>query len=196
MPNESKTLLRLFCAVELPEEVRERVGRYVSGLRAGFPKVRASWERVEKLHLTIKFVGEVEPPRAAALSEASARAAASVAPFPVTIADTGAFPPKGPTRVLWLGVRDEADGLQTLWRRLEDECHAAGFPREARPFRPHLTVARLRDPAGAGQLAEEHRRSAFEAASFRVSELVVVRSELGPAGSRHTPLSRHALAAG
>ena len=80
-----------------------------------------------------------------------------------------------------------------MQRALETECAAAGFPHEQRAFRPHLTLARLRSAHGARELAAAHREAPFEPQSFKVSELVVMRSELGPGGSRYTPLSRHRL---
>jgi 2'-5' RNA ligase len=80
-----------------------------------------------------------------------------------------------------------------LQRSLEDACAAARFPREPRPFKPHLTIARLRSPQGARELAAAHRETHFEPRSFNVSELVVMHSELGPSGSRYTPASRHPL---
>jgi len=169
------------------------VGDYIVRLREQFSNVRASWERPEKLHLTLKFLGEIKPARIDQLKAAAERAAARVSPFPVKLAGTGAFPPKGPARVLWLGVTDETGGLAALQRRLEDECAAEGFPREPRPYSPHLTLARLRAPAGVRPLAALHLETEFAAEVFRVSELVVMRSELGPAGARHTPLSRHRL---
>ena len=192
MPSDAP--LRLFFAVELPAEVRSRVARYAEGLRARAPAdVRASWERAEKLHLTLKFIGEVEAERAEGLKIAAASACAGGEPFAVTIAGTGAFPPRGAPRVLWLGVADSGGGLARLHARLEEECAAEAFPREQRPFRPHLTLARLRAPAGAARLAHLHSCSDFGPETFTVGELVLVRSELGPGGSRHTPLSRHAL---
>jgi 2'-5' RNA ligase len=193
MTSETDKTLRVFCAVELPPEVRERVGVYVAGLREKFSHVRASWERAEKLHLTLKFIGEMRPTSVESLSQAAGRAASSAGPFSISIEGAGAFPPRGPARVLWLGVADDSGGLASLHKRLEEECHAAGFPREQRPFSPHLTLARLRTPAGVRPLAEHHKASPFEPAPFTVSELVVMRSELTPAGSRYTPISRHRL---
>jgi 2'-5' RNA ligase len=158
------------------------------------PRVRASWEREEKLHLTLKFFGDVAPATTHALSLAIERAAKPIAPFPLVIAGAGAFPPRGAARVLWLGVEDESGNLSRLQRALEDECAAAGFQREARSFHPHITIARLRTPAGARSLAELHRQIGFAAMELTVNELVLMRSELGPRSSRYTALSRHRLA--
>lgn len=187
--------LRLFFAVELPGEVREAAAAHVGRLRRDFPEVRASWPRPEGLHVTLKFLGEVDSSRLESLTRAGAAAAAGMAPFGLSVEGAGAFPPRGAARVLWLGLRDEGGRLASLQRRLEEECEAAGFQRESKPFKPHLTVARLRVPQGAGALSEAHRRAAFGPHVFEVSEFVLMRSELGPGGSRYTTLSRHPLGA-
>ncbi|HVF50950.1 MAG TPA: RNA 2',3'-cyclic phosphodiesterase [Pyrinomonadaceae bacterium] len=195
MSVEQKNLWRVFCAVELPPDVKERVARRTVRLRETVPDARAAWERTEKLHLTIKFLGEIERARVEALGRAAERAASGVEPFELTIEGAGAFPPRGLPRVIWLGVRDASGLLAKLRQRLEDECAAENFPRERRDFNPHLTLARLRAPADARRLADLHLATPLESVSFEVPELVVIRSELGPGGSRHTILTRHELKA-
>jgi 2'-5' RNA ligase len=190
--SEGETV-RVFCAVELPRKVREAAAAHAAGLRREFPYARPSWARPEGLHITLKFIGDVEAPHVRALSRAAGAAAIGVKPFCLTIAESGTFPPRGAARVLWLGVKDESGHLSQLRRRLERECQAAGFPREPRAFNPHLTLARLRTPKDAYAISEAHRRMPFGPHRFQVSELLVIRSELGPGGSRYTPLSRHAL---
>ena len=81
--------------------------------------------------------------------------------------------------------------LSSLHLSIENACAAAGFEREARPFHPHLTIARLRESKGARALAEHHKQLAFPPQPFTVSELVLFRSELSSKGSKHTALSRH-----
>jgi RNA 2',3'-cyclic 3'-phosphodiesterase len=191
MNTKQTTQWRMFYAVELPEEFKARFAEHVAGLREAVPDVKASWERPEKIHVTVKFVGDVEAGRVGALSEAAGRVAAQAEPFDLTVGGTGAFHTQGNPRVLWVGVEDESGELARVHGRLEDECSALGFPRETRPFHPHLTVARLRAAAGAKQLGALHRATPFESASFRVTELVLMRSELGPGGSQYTAISRH-----
>jgi len=190
--DEKGLSLRLFFAVELPGDVREAAAAHASRLRRDFPEARASWPRPESLHLTLKFLGETEAARVESLSSAATAAAAGLNPFTLTIEGAGSFPPRGAARVLWLGVRDEAGQLSRLQLRLDNECAAQGFPRESKPYRPHLTLARLRAPHAAA-LSDEHRRTPFGPHTFQVSDFVLMRSELGPGGSRYTPLSRHAL---
>ena len=184
---------RLFCAVELTEEIRARAAEHIAQLRLKLPHVRAGWERAEKLHITLKFFGNVEASRTQALTLAAERAAQASAPFALNIAEAGAFPLRGQPRVLWLGVSDSSGGLARLQQSLEDECAAENFRREERPFHPHITIARLRQPAGTRQLAALHKEMGFEAMELTVREIVLMRSELGPKGSRYIGLSRHGL---
>jgi RNA 2',3'-cyclic 3'-phosphodiesterase len=185
--------IRVFCAVELTEEIRAAVAAHAARLRREFPDARASWARPEGLHITLKFIGEVEAPRVEALTRAAEAAVEGMKPFRLSIEESGTFPPRGAARVLWLGFRDESGQLSRLQRRLEQECESAGFPAEPRAFKPHLTLARLRTPKDAHALSEAHRHATFGPYHFQVSELLVIRSQLGPGGSRYTALSRHDL---
>lgn len=184
---------RVFCAIALPPEVRARAAEHIARLRDAVPNVRASWDRAEKLHITLKFLGEIEQGRVEALVRAAARAAESAPGFDLKLEDAGAFPPRGSPRVLWLGVADLSGGLARLHARLEDECAREGFAREERRFHPHLTIARLRSPEGARRLAALHQEMGLEAQYFSVTKLIVMRSELGPGGSRYTELSQQEL---
>jgi len=187
---------RIFCAVELPPDVRTRAAAHIAQLREAVPTMRASWERTEKLHLTLKFFGDVEPERILnQLAPALERAAQNIAPFDLAIEGTGAFPPRSLPKVLWLGITDSSGALAHVQQHLETECARENFPRDARRFHPHLTIARLRTPAGARELAETHTKMQFKAATFNVSEIVLVRSEMEVSGSRYTVISRHMLRA-
>ena len=183
--------LRVFCAVELPEEVREAAAAHAARLRREFPEARASWARPAGLHVTLKFIGETDAARVESLARAAGAAVRGFGPFELSVEEAGTFPPRGAARVLWLGVRDGSGDLARLQRRLEEECAAAGFPREPKPFKPHLTVARLREPHEAAALSEAHRRTPFGPHLFEVLEFVLMRSQLGPGGSRYTPVSHH-----
>jgi 2'-5' RNA ligase len=185
--------LRIFYAIELPLEIRARAAEHIARLRSTLPHLRAGWERTEKLHLTLKFLGNVEESRIPALSLAAERAVSAFSPFTLTVADAGAFPPHGQPRVLWLGISDSSNTLARLQQALEDECAAAGFKREQRPFHPHITIARLRQPAGARQLAAIHKETGFPAMELTVKEIILMHSEMTPGGSRYTPLTRHSL---
>jgi 2'-5' RNA ligase len=184
---------RVFCAIELPESVRRYVLRHIAHLQETVPHAKASWARDSSLHLTLKFLGEIAKTSVAHLSQAASRAGAGVHPFVIRFEQTGKFPAHGQPRVLWVGINDPSAQLAELHARLEEESAKVGFARETRPFRPHLTLARLRDAENARALAAAHKQIEFEPVEIEVSELLVIRSELSSEGSKYTIVSRHSL---
>lgn len=185
--------VRTFIAIPLPAEVRARITEHIGGLRRALPDVRASWVRENNLHLTLKFLGDVPASDISKVSAAAEIAVQSTPPFQIGVSGCGLFPPRGRPNVLWIGLEGAEGQLEELQSRIEDECGKAGFPREARPFHPHLTIARLRKSGGARQLADLHENVGFSRESFTASEVIVFRSELGSEGSKHTVISRHNL---
>ena len=183
----------MFCAIELPKPTRELVLRHIACLKAAVPDARASWARDTNLHLTLKFLGEVPQASVPDFSEAAARAAAGLQPFSIRLEQTGVFPSHGQPRVLWIGINDLSAKLAELHARLEGESARAGLAKEARPFHPHLTIARFRQPQHARTLAAAHKQMEFEPLEIAVSQLVVLRSELSSEGSSYTVVSRHPL---
>ena len=186
---------RVFCAIDLSGKVRASLMRQINRLREAVPHAQASWSREENIHLTLKFLGEIQTSRLINLSNAAARAVADFPPFQITLEETGVFPKHGTPRVLWIGVKDESGKLAEFHTRLEEACAREGFAKEERPFHPHLTIARLRKPQGARSLAVAHKEMRFEPAYVAVAELLVIRSELSGAGSRYTVISSHRLEA-
>jgi 2'-5' RNA ligase len=196
---------RVFCAIELPENVREQLTEYISALRRTVPQARASGSRLENIHLTLKFLGEIPRTKVESFTLATKRAVEGFDPFTLRVGQAGVFPPHGSPRVLWIGVQDSSGKLAALHARLEGEAAKAGFEKEARSFHPHLTLARLRRLDSRGKklqrnadqltrsLAAAHKEMRFPLAKFTVSELLVIRSELSSEGSKYSVISRHAL---
>jgi 2'-5' RNA ligase len=180
---------RVFIAVDISEEVRAAATQYTETLRHEFPDVRVGWERPEKLHFTLKFLGNLDDARLGDLTAAVAAAAIAVEVMQLELAGTGAFPnPRNP-RILWLGVYDPSSAISKLAEAVESECARVGFPRESRPFRPHLTIARVKEPHKARQLAEAHYGLGFGPIPFVVNELTIYESELRPTGSVYSKLA-------
>lgn len=186
---------RLFCAVELPGEARAAAFAHLARLRATLAApARVSWEREEKLHLTLKFFGDVEAGKVSALDAALDAAAAAAPPLALKLQVAGVFPAVGRPNVIWLGVSDDTGDIARLHARIEDECAAAGFPRERRAFHPHVTLARVREASGeTRRLARRHVNLGFGPVAFAAGEVVLMRSLFGPGGSKYTALSRHEL---
>ena len=183
------TTWRVFCAVELPDEVRARLQDHIAGLRKEVPDAAASWSRVENIHLTLKFFGNVALDRIPKISAAASRTTEQFSKFQIEVGNTGVFPRPSRPQVLWIGVNDTSGNLSALQKRFEDECAAEAFPKEDRAYKPHLTIARLRKPER--RLADTHLQTTFEPIAVPLHELIVFRSELSSKGSRYTTISRH-----
>jgi 2'-5' RNA ligase len=136
--------MRLFFALPLSETVRETVWSAVRAFPVHDPPWR--WIEPENYHLTLKFIGEIDERRAGELREAGAEAAAGVMPFSLRFGRFGAFPDISRPRVIFYGIEEGFEPLAALAARLEEACEALGIARESRPFRAHLTLARIKRP--------------------------------------------------
>ena len=186
---------RVFCAIEILQEARDQLLAHIKRLREAVPQAQASWSRAESIHLTLKFFGNIEQDHVERLSAAASRASHRYSPFQIGLGESGIFPPRGAPRVLWIGVNDPSGQLTNIQQQFENECAREGFPKEERVFRPHLTLARIRNPQGSRRLAEIHKGLEFKPVVFSVSELLLFRSELSSEGSKYTIISRHGLEA-
>ncbi|HYF91197.1 MAG TPA: RNA 2',3'-cyclic phosphodiesterase [Symbiobacteriaceae bacterium] len=190
-------LPRCFVAVEVKDAgLLRTLDAAQMGLRRAFGTPDpVKWVPAHQFHFTLKFLGEVEAAAAARAMAAVRRAAAGAAPFSAAMRGLGCFP--GPVRpsVLWAGVAEGADGLGQLAARVEQELAREGFPPERRPFKPHLTLGRVREgafvPRAAVEALAEAERQDF--GRFGVERLVLMKSELTPRGPIYTPYGVAAL---
>ncbi len=189
--------LRLFVAIELPEEWLAALARLQEALR-GAGLVALRWTRPEGIHLTLKFLGAVPEKRLDEVTRAMARAAAQARPFTLRLGRLGSFGGPQRPRVIWTGVQGELEALTRLWRAVEAEIAPLGFPQERDSFTPHLTLARVPEPAQrelAGVLADALARTVLpETTPLTVREIALMRSLLGPGGARYQRLATVPLA--
>lgn len=174
---------RIFAAVDISDEARRKAAEYIETLRNEFRQIRVGWDRAEKLHLTLKFLGDTDERQLNELKNISQEISAQTAKFKLRIADTGVFPNARNPRVLWIDVKDEQGNLAKINNFLETECEKIGFARERRNYVPHLTIGRIREPNKASELAQKHLQNGFEPVEFEVSEIVIYESVLQPTGS-------------
>ena len=184
---------RIFTAIDISDEVRRKVSAYIENLRGEFWQIRVGWEKPEKLHLTLKFLGDIDNEQLKNLTEVVEKTARQISDFKLRISDTGVFPSPRNARILWLGLKDERGSLQSLNEILESECEAVGFAREKRNFKAHLTIARLREPQKSRELAQKHLQNEFEAVEFEAREVVIYESKLLLQGSVYSVVSKHKL---
>jgi 2'-5' RNA ligase len=179
--------VRTFVALELSPPLKAGILRLAETLnRKG---VRASWSRDRALHLTLKFVGDVEEADVPGLVDAVRRAASRCRPFAFDTRGVGAFPSPRRPRVIWVGVVP-VDAMFVLQAELESELAALGVPREERRWSPHITVGRIRDPEGSGDLETTLAALRCPEETVAVSEVLVMKSVLSPSGAIHEPIAR------
>ena len=187
--------LRLFVAIDLPEDVREALRRLQTDLcRDDLPGLR--WTRPEGVHLTLKFLGETPATSLAAIEGALARAVRGVPAFRLALGAPGTFGGRRGPRVLWVDVEGELPPLQRPQAAAERELVAVGFAPEEREFSPHLTLARVPQPPPPG-LAERLSRALTAVATpqgeFRATELLLMRSRLQPDGAVYSRVAAFPL---
>ena len=184
--------VRTFIAAEVSAEVRAGARRLIEQLSQSAAGVK--WVDPENVHLTIKFLGEVDYVALNDVCRAVAGAVAGFEPFSVFCTRVGAFPSPARPRTIWLGLEDEEQQLTRLSAAVEKAMARLRFRRERRPFHPHLTIGRVRDGRKLGDFPTILASGDFSVTgSFTVDELVVFSSELTPDGPVYTPVGRAAL---
>ena len=180
-------MLRTFICIELPNTLKSRLEALVAEVRARC-RESVNWVKPSNIHLTLRFLGDITLDRQADARASVERATAGIQPFTLTATETGAFPNSRNARVLWIGIRNADAHLIPLQKRLEKELEAAGFGKEDKPFSPHLTIGRARHGKASGA-AEALSQIGFDDETFRVEEIIVMRSELKPSGAVYTRLA-------
>lgn len=184
-----KADIRAFIAIELPADI----GRALAALqkRLGGHGLNLRWVRPQNIHLTLKFLGDIEADRIPAISAAMQGVADASPAFQLAVQGLGVFPGIRRARVLWTGLGGATEELLALHRRLEDALADLGMERENRPFKGHLTLARIKKPVDPGKLLDAlQAEGSFAGLPLAVNELVLFRSRLRPTGAEYTVLAR------
>lgn len=190
-------LWRLFVAIELPDDTLRAIERVQTTLQRRAPERALRWVRPEGIHLTLKFLGDVPRSQIPAMEAALAEAAAGHDPLSLSIEELGGFPNPQRPRVLWLGVTGDTAPLARLQADVEKHLAPLGYPRENRPFSPHLTLARVRreasreDVDAVGALT----RAGWEGvvSQWEAGAVSLMRSQLKPSGAVYTRVADLAL---
>ena len=191
MPSERN--IRAFLAIEPSENVLQAMVRLQEKLKREIGG-RISWTRPQGQHLTLKFFGDISVDDVTNISEVVKTRVAADWSLTLIIEKLGVFPDARKPRVLWCGISGDASRLAALQKQLDDDFTGIGFPAEDRPFRPHLTLGRIKDPHGlTGLDVAMKKHSAFAAGEFTSKELILFQSQLTPQGALYTRLAEFAL---
>ena len=177
--------MRLFVALEIPSAVRDNLATLIQELRAVASQPK--WVRPENLHITVKFIGEVAPPKLEAIRETLSEVR-SDRPVELSFRGVGFFPSERRPRVFWVGMK-ASPNLAVVANEIDERLSTLSIPRETRAFTPHLTLARFELPG-----ISEKLRSAIgqditrEFGTLRTGEFHLIQSKLKPTGAEYTAL--------
>jgi 2'-5' RNA ligase len=181
--------IRAFLAMDPPPEVLRRIADIQEVLKKTL-RGSISWVRPEGIHLTLKFFGDMAADNLPPISEVVSRQAAGMRPLHLNIKGLGVFPGIRRPRVLWLGVGGEVARLIVLQKVLAQGFETCGIKKEERPFRAHLTLARIKSPQGLSGLDKVlEEKEAESAGSFEAKGLILFKSDLTPKGAIYTVLA-------
>jgi len=179
--------MRAFIAIDLPEIIHTELKRRQAAFRAACPDAR--WTRSEGIHLTLKFLGEISDDQARKATEAL-KELGPFEKFTVGVGGFGFFPDARRPGVFWAGV-EAPPALGELAGRVEECMEKLGFAREGRAYRPHLTLARFKNPRSQPALVElAGRESVTSLGRFDVSEFFLFESKLFPQGAEYRKVAR------
>jgi len=186
--------MRVFIAISLPDSILRAIGNAQDRFRRSGFDIR--WVRREGIHLTLKFLGEVDRPDLEKVPDAMERACMGFSCFSLQGAGVGVFPDLKRPRVIWTGISGDAEILKNLHAKLDSELKGVGFPKETRPFKGHLTLGRVKGPLDKAKFRSAlEDLSDFATESFLVDSLVLYQSTLRPQGAVYTRLAVANLAA-
>jgi 2'-5' RNA ligase len=170
--------MRLFVAIELPDAIKDSINRICTGI------IEARWVPEEQMHLTLRFIGEVDGGKFTDINNALGSIREST--FPLALKGVGYFPPRKDPRILWIGV-EHSEKLRELQNKIEHTVKKCGIKPERRKYHPHITIARLRDYTWAEKVVPFIRgHSMFASEPFNVEQFILYSSQLTKYGAIHT----------
>lgn len=185
--------LRVFIAVPVPEALVIFLQNIQAQLKSSGMDVR--WLAVKNIHLTLKFIGDIERSRVSAIAARMDATAGQFPPFTLEARGVGVFPNRRHARVFWVGLDGELDRLGNVQAALESGLEPVGFSKETRRFHPHLTIGRTRRRIDAPIIGESlDALEEIASDSFRVDRLGLIKSDLKPSGAEYTLLHASPLA--
>lgn len=187
--------VRLFVACEVPDDVKDSIGTLITDLRSR-SGIAVRWIRPEGVHVTLKFLGEVPVKQLPAIKLAIQEAVVGHAPFELEFSNIGTFGGREGLRIMWVGIAGDVLRLEALVRAVNAALAVVGFEPERRPFRPHLTLGRVRDEVGTRERAEievQVGKTEVPQSSWRTAQVSLMRSRLTTSGAVYEVLATFPL---
>lgn len=182
-------MLRSFIAIEILPSIQGAISSQIESIKRNFPKPAIRWIATGNIHLTLKFLGDASPRSLDQIASSVESEINQIEPFSIPFSEVGVFPNARKPRIIWVGLINSKE-LDALYNLIESVTTSLGFPKEDRPFSPHITIGRVNDffPASDyGKLLTEIRKidvSLIE--SLEVKSVTIFKSDLQPKGPIYT----------
>ena len=181
--------MRIFVAIELESSIKEEIARIQTRLKVTQDKIK--WVEPSSVHLTLKFLGEIEEEKLEKVHRITEELGERISPFKIEVKGMGVFPGFSSPRVIWIGARDTSGELEELAARLEEALAREGFVREKRKWKAHLTLGRVKFLKETERLRELiQKEMETEAGKMEVKDLTIMQSQLTPKGPIYTSLGK------
>jgi 2'-5' RNA ligase len=175
--------IRAFIAIHLPQEVKAYLGRLSADLARQVPQRSVRWVKPERMHLTLRFLGDMDQKLLPDLGRALDEITANRRPFNLHLEGFGCFPNCKRPRILWAGTGGDIEIAASLKKDIDESLIPFDWEPETRPFRPHLTIGRIKDSR---KVVEQRWPHEVEPVPIHVVEVHLIESELTPAGPIYT----------
>lgn len=179
---------RAFVCVEISEAARDRLGALQGRLKRD--GARVTWVAPANMHLTLAFLGDTSVESVGPIGDALDGVASGHRPIGVALAGAGGFPTLERARVFWVGLSGDVEALAQMQRDVASALRRIGVAWDEKPFSPHITLGRVKDPRdpAVARVGRQLGSSRFDPVELTFDRVVLMRSDLGPAGPRYTPL--------
>jgi len=183
-------MLRTFIAIEIDPTHKQKLLHLISTLKSSNSDVK--WVTEHQMHLTLKFLGNIEETKVQEISDALTSIANSTREFTITLSNIGTFPNVKRPRVIWIGIDKGKNELKLLAGQIETELEKLGFPKETRDFKSHLTLGRVRSPKNLKNLTKLLTEVSFQSESaIKINKLILFQSTLTPKGAIYKKITLH-----
>ena len=182
--------IRTFIAIEIDPTHKQKLLHLISTLKSSNSDVK--WVTEHQMHLTLKFLGNIEETKVQEISDALTSIANSTREFTITLSNIGTFPNAKRPRVIWIGVNKGKNKLKLLAGQIETELEKLDFPKETRDFKSHLTLGRVRSPKNLQNLTKLLTEVSFQSESaIKINKLILFQSTLTPKGAIYKKIPLH-----
>jgi len=190
--------MRTFIAIDLPQNIKDGLQRIQDKLKASEADVK--WVSPENIHLTLKFLGEIDDAKLAKINEIMLKVCSGKEQFQLSIRSLGVFPKINFPRVIWVGIDKGDKETNEIAQDLEERIASLGIPKEKRAFSSHITIGRVRSMLNRQRLAEELERpenapQGKDFPDFMVTKITLFKSSLSPKGPVYEALKEASLKA-